>query len=82
MRGGENTWVTNGSAVMQRKLMRDRALGKNKLSGEEIRTRYEAARRRERREGGLGRRLASAQENCVKAALKQERRIVRDDFRL
>ena len=81
VRGGENTWVTNGSAVMQRKLMRDRALGKNKLSGEEIRTRYEAARRRER-EGGLGRRLASAQESCVKATLKQERRIVRDDFRL
>ena len=61
--------------------MRDRALGKNKLSGEEIRNRYEAARRKER-DVGLGRRLASAQENCIKAALKQERKIIRDDFRL
>ena len=81
VRGVENTWVTNGSAVMQRKLMRDRALGKNKLSGEEIRARYEAARRRER-DSGLRGRMTAVQENCVKAALKQERKIIRDDFRL
>ena len=81
VRGVENTWVTNGSAVMQRKLMRDRALGKNKLSGEEIRARYETARRRER-DSGLRGRMTAVQENCVKAALKQERKIIRDDFRL
>ena len=62
-------------------LVRDWALGKNKFSGEEIRALYESARRK-KRDGGLGRMMASTQENCLKAALKRELKIIRDDFRL
>ena len=73
-RGAENSWIYNGSMALRRRLVREKALGLNCLTLDEIEAIYYEARAKEVE----GDKRRDAEEAQMAAALKQEEKIMQD----